>query len=106
MTTEDISNLTPSIDENTGGCWQVTTESGTTYLLDLDARELVRTPRISGLRCDGEAVSLHQVMECTVAQGAMFLIQVRDDDIPAIQITTTIVQIRRRRHDCAEAIPR
>lgn len=87
--------LTASIDDTTDGRWQITTETGTTYLLDLDHRRLARMPIHTQLRRDHETLRLHAIVTCRIGTSAAFLVQVRDDTVPTIWLTTHVVSIER-----------
>lgn len=70
------------------GRYLVTTASGSTYLVDLDGRTLVRLPRAdedAELRRDGEPVALLSVLECTVGMEMVVLIDIR---VPGVAFTT------------------
>ena len=78
------------MDEVTGR-FTVRTESGSTYLLDLDLCEMCRIPaaddpeREHGLRRDGCAVRLLRIVECTVGCSMQLLI---DLAVPGVDATT------------------
>lgn len=86
------STLVASIDDGATGRWQITTETGSTYVVDLDARVITRVPELRALRRDYEPLLLHRVLAARVGDTACFLVQVRDD-VPILRLTSTIVQI-------------
>lgn len=101
--------LTDSIDEYATGVWQITTATGSIYVLDLDQRLLTRVPELVAMRRDHEPLQLHRLIEARVGASGRFLVQVRTDDIPTIRLTSTIVAIRQLRgvegaHDLGGAV--
>lgn len=98
MTSE--AELIASIDDETGGTWLITTESGTTYRIDLDGRRLLRVPGGVPLRRDLESLELINVVECAVGKMALFHLQVRDDSITTVRMTTAVVAIERASDPC------
>lgn len=54
----------------------VTTETGSRYTVDLDARMIRRSSAAGELRADGESVPLHQVVICELGASAGFLVTV------------------------------
>ncbi|GAB4001842.1 hypothetical protein [Nocardioides ultimimeridianus] len=85
--------LTASIDDGATGLWQITTATGSVYLLDLDQRLLTRVPELRAMRRDHEPLHLHQLIEARVGASGRFLVQVRDDGIATIRLTSAIVAI-------------
>ncbi|MFX1821071.1 hypothetical protein PV768_14895 [Pseudarthrobacter sp. CC4] len=87
------------------GRYLVTTATGSHYLLDLTARTVKRqmaasAPLIdyldagfSKLRRDGEALELLMLESCAVGASARYWIQVRDDEIPTLRMTSPVVRI-------------
>lgn len=73
--------LIASIDENDAGLWQITTETDSIYVLDLDQRLLTRVPELRAMRRDHEPLQLHRLLEARVGARGRFLVQVRADDI-------------------------
>lgn len=70
------------------GRYLVTTASGSTYLVDLDGRTLVRLPpsdEDAELRRDGEPVALLFILECTVGMEMVVLIDLL---VPGVAFTT------------------
>lgn len=93
----EAATLTASIDGEAGGLWQITTETGSVYVLDLDQRLLTRVPELVAMRRDHEPLHLHRLIDARVGASGRFLVQVRADDIPTIRLTSHIVAIRRLR---------
>lgn len=89
--------LIASIDEGAGGSRQITTETGSLYVLDLDQRLLTRVPEVVAMRRDHQPLHLHRLIEARVGASGRFLVQVRNDDIPTIRLTSTIVRIAQLR---------
>ena len=87
--------LTASIDEDAAGSWQITTVTGSIYVLDLDKRLLTRVPELVAMRRDHEPLHLHRLIEARVGASGRFLVQVRDDAIPTIRLTSHITQIHK-----------
>lgn len=87
------------------GRYLVTTATGSHYLLDLDARKLMRTMAatapiceyldagFSQLRRDGEAMELLLLESCRVGAPALIWLQVRADRIPTLRTTSPVVLI-------------
>lgn len=93
------STLVASIDDDATGRWQITTETGSTYVVDLDQRVITRVPELRALRRDHEPLLLHCVLEARVGDSGRFLVQVRPDDVPTLRLTSHIVglvQLRSR----------
>lgn len=78
------STLVASIDDTATGRWQITTETGSTYVIDLDQRVITRVPQLRALRRDHEPLLLHRVLEARVGDIGCFLVQVRPGDLPAL----------------------
>lgn len=91
------STLVVSIDDGTTGRWQITTETGSTYVIDLDQRVITRVPELRALRRDHQPLLLHRVLEARVGDTGCFLVQVRPDDVPTLRITPHIVDVKRLR---------
>lgn len=89
------STLTASIDDRTTGRWQITTETGSIYVVDLDDRVITRVPELRALRRDHEPLVLHRVLEARVGASGCFLVQVRADAVPTLRITSHIIDLRR-----------
>jgi hypothetical protein len=87
------------------GRYLITTATGSRYVLDLDARTMNRTmaataPLIdfldagfSQLRRDGETVELLMLETCRVGVGAKYWLQIREDAIPTLRMTSPVVRI-------------
>lgn len=87
------------------GRYLVTTATGSQYLLDMNARTLHRSMAatapltdflkagFSKLRRDGEAVDLHMIEHCVVGESARYYIQVREDHIATLRMTSPVVSI-------------
>lgn len=87
--------LTASIDKHATGLWQITTETRSIYVLDLDQRILTRIPELVAMRRDHEPLHLHSLIEARVGAGGRFLVQVRNDALPTIRLTSHITHIQR-----------
>ena len=85
--------LIASIDDAAEGAWLVATETGSTYVVDLDARTVQRTGTADSLRRDGEQLKLHQVASCRVGTSAEFLIEVTPG-IFTLRTTSHVLSIR------------
>lgn len=88
------STLIASIDDDATGRWRITTETGSTYVVDLDERVITRVPELCALRRDNEPLLLHRVVEARVGDIGCFLVQVRPDDVPTLRITSHIVDVK------------
>ncbi len=88
------STLTASLEDGAGGRWQITTETCSTYVLDLDERTITRVAELRALRRDHEPLRLHQVIEGRVGASGRFIVQVRADDLPTLRITSHIIDLR------------
>jgi hypothetical protein len=87
------------------GRYLVTTATGSRYELDLTARTVKRqmaaTPPIihfldagfSQLRRDGETVKLLMLESCAVGASARYWLQIRNDPIPTLRMTSPVVRI-------------
>lgn len=89
--------VTASIDEHATGVWQITTATGSIYVLDLDQRLLTRVPELIAMRRDYEPLQLHRLIEARVGASGRFLVQVRNDATPTIRLTSPIVEIHQLR---------
>lgn len=85
-----------------GAClWRIVTETGSIYLLDLEQRLLTRVPELGAMRRDHVPLHVHQLIEARVGDTGRFLVQVRDNEIPTLRLTSHILeiqQIRQRRY--------
>lgn len=84
--------VTASIDDTAGGTWLITTETGSSYEIDLDHRTLRRHAGTGLLRRDGQDVALHQVVECRVGASAGFLICV-EPGVVTLRMTSHVIHI-------------
>jgi hypothetical protein len=81
------------------GAYRVSTASGSSYILDLDADLLCRqadspTNVEAKLRRDGEFVELVEIRECSVGKPMFLIISLNLPDIPfTTRLTTTVVAI-------------
>ena len=87
-----------------GGCWIVTTASGSVHLFDFEMGCVTRLPAAEGrepdfptadLRRDGEAVPLLWVGGIEVGEPLVMLVQVRADAVTTVRQTTPVVSVRR-----------
>jgi hypothetical protein len=86
------------------GQYLVTTATGSQYLLDMKARTVHRTMAataplndflaagFSKLRRDGETLDLHVIEHCVVGESARYYIQVREDHIVTLRMTSPVVR--------------
>ena len=91
------STLVASIDDDAAGRWQITTETGSTYVVDLDQRSMTRVPELRALRRDYEPLLLHRVLDDRVGDTGCFLVQIRPDDLPTLRLTSHITRISQLR---------
>jgi hypothetical protein len=89
---QDPGTATASIDDSASGAWLVITETGSRYAIDLDHRTLRRDPGTGRLRRDGQAVTLHQIVECRVGASAGFLICV-EPGVVTLRLTSHVIGI-------------
>jgi hypothetical protein len=87
------------------GRYLVTTATGSHYVLDLTSRTVKRQMAasapvvnyldagLSKLRRDGESVELLMLESCAVGASPRFWIQVRDDHIPTLRMTSPVMRI-------------
>ncbi|MGG5171258.1 hypothetical protein ACQR35_03630 [Pseudarthrobacter sp. J1738] len=97
--------MTQELRNDDAGRYIVTTATGSRYLLDLTARTLKRhmaatAPIVeyldagfSQLRRDGEELELLLLESCLVGASARYWVQVRDDDIPTLRVTSPVLRI-------------
>jgi hypothetical protein len=90
---------------NDTGRYLVTTATGSHYVLDLTSRTIKRRMAASApvvdyvdagfsqLRRDGESLELLMLESCAVGASARYWIQVRDDHIPTLRMTSPVVRI-------------
>jgi hypothetical protein len=87
------------------GRWQVTTETSL-YLIDLDARLVIRVPdagagalpglspvAIASLRRDHEQVTLIELIECELERPLRMLLDLRRDGVVTLRTTTFVREI-------------
>lgn len=84
--------LIASIDDKAKGAWTVTTETGSRYAVDLNARTIRRSSPAGELRADGEAVPLHQIVTCEVGASAGFLVTV-EIGVITLRLTSHVTSI-------------
>lgn len=97
--------MTQELRNDDAGCYLVTTATGSQYVLDLTARTVKRQMAASAplldyldagfsqLRRDGETLELLMLESCAVGASARYWIQVRDDHIPTLRMTSPVVRI-------------
>jgi hypothetical protein len=91
------STLVASIDDDATGRWQITTETGSTHVVDLVERVITRVPELRTLRRDHEPLLLHRVLDARLGDTGCFLVQVRSDNLPTLRLTSHIVGIAKIR---------
>lgn len=89
---QDPGTTTASIDDSATGAWLVITETGSRYAIDLDHRTLRRDPGTGRLRRDGQAVALHEIVECRIGASAGFLICV-EPGVVTLRLTSHVIDI-------------
>lgn len=83
-------------DDAPAGVWVAVTESGTRYLLDLDAETVQRVPPPGGhLRGDGEPLRLVEWDEITVGLPMRVTVQHGRDEETTLRETTPVVSLAR-----------
>lgn len=87
------------------GQYLVTTATGSQYLLDMKARTAHRTMAataplndflaagFSKLRREGEVLDLHMIEHCVVGESARYYIQVREDLMATLRMTSPVVSM-------------
>jgi hypothetical protein len=97
--------MTQELRNDDAGRYLVTTATGSGYVLDLTARTMKRqiaatAPLLdyldagfSQLRRDGEALELLMLESCAVGAPARYWLQVRDDHIPTLRMTSPVARI-------------
>lgn len=96
------------LDDEMSGSYAVRTGSGTLYAVCLDApREIVRLVEdqnptsayahlpAAGLRRDGEAIELLNVVRLEVGKCGLMWLDVRRDGVPTLRTTTEVLSITR-----------
>jgi hypothetical protein len=93
--------------------YRLHTESGTRYLIDLDAHTLVRCPEYlrpdsSHLRRDGIVLELLSIERCRVGERAVFMLRGvnSDPEIATQRATTPVVSIERLGDDTRQPLRR
>jgi len=84
--------LIASIGDTTTGRWMITTQTGSHYLVDLDARQLIRSPELFVMRRDHEPLHLYELSVCEAGCSAVFLVEVLDGGLTA-RITSPVMSI-------------
>ena len=94
-----------AISNDGAGRFLVTTATGSQYVVNLDDRTIARkmaatAPSVdfldagfSQLRRDGEALGLLLLESCEIGSSAVFWIQVRDDHLPTVRMTSPVICI-------------
>ena len=97
--------MTQELQNDDAGRFIVTTATGSQYVLDLTARTVKRhmaatAPIVdyldagfSQLRRDGEELELLMLESCVVGASARYWVQVRDDHIPTLRMTSPVLRI-------------
>jgi hypothetical protein len=97
--------MVQELQNDDAGRYLVATATGSHYVLDLKSRTVTRqmaaSPPLvdyldagfSQLRSDGEALVLLLLESCAVGESARYWIQVRDDHIPSLRVTSPVVRI-------------
>ena len=85
---DEPSTLVASIDDGATGRWQITTETGSTDVVDLDERVITRVPELRALRRDHGPLLLHRVLDARIGETGSFLAQVRSDDLTTLRLTS------------------
>jgi hypothetical protein len=75
------------------GRWMVTTESGSQHVVDLDARTITRVTQANGLRKDGDAVPLIELLHCIVGETGIWVLDIRADGVETVRRTTLVKSI-------------
>lgn len=100
-----LARLKQELRNDDKGTYLVTTATGSHYVLDLNARTVSRqmaatAPRLdylqagfSKLRRDGESVELHMIEHCVIGESAHYWIQVREDHVVTLRMTSPVVRI-------------
>lgn len=93
-----------TLDDQSQGVWVVDTESSR-YLLDLDSRTIVRSPKITqpetdlvppvaALRLDHDTIALITLIRCRVGGPMILILDVRKDGIRTKRQTTNVTSIQ------------
>jgi len=102
------------LTDGTGGLWAVSTVSGSSYLLDLDARIMLRQtdPYVDDpgdgdhtLRRDGDPVHLIRLLHCAIGDGMVLMVNLGVDGVAyTTRLSTTVIRIEELR-DLSDAGP-
>jgi len=95
------------LTDDAGGLWAVSTVSGSSYLLDLDARIMLRQtdPYIDDpdeddhtLRRDGDPVYLIRLLHCAIGDGMVLGVNLGVDGVAfTTRLSTTVIRIEKLR---------
>jgi hypothetical protein len=93
------------LTDGSGGLWAVSTVSGSSYLLDLDARIMLRKtdPYADGrddhpLRRDGDPVHLIRLLHCAIGDGMVLVVNLGVDGVAfTTRRSTTVIRIEELR---------
>lgn len=102
------------LTDDAGGLWAVSTVSGSSYLLDLDSRIMLRQTdpyddnRDEGdhtLRRDGDPVHLIKLLHCAIGDGMVLVVNLGVDGVAfTTRLSTTVIRIEEL-HDLYDAGP-
>lgn len=86
-----------TLDKDATGTWAIATESGSTYLLDIDGRTVLRLAAVEDgepLRRDGEPIDLVSFAGCAVGKPLLLFIDLRVNGVPfTLRATTPVTAI-------------
>lgn len=100
-----LASMRQAISNDDKGKYLVTTATGSQYLLDMTSRTVHRKMAaaaplndflevgFSKLRRDGEVLALHMIERCIVGESARYHIQVREDHVVTLRMTSPVVRI-------------
>lgn len=102
------------LTDDAGGLWADSTVSGSSYLLDLDSRIMLRQTdpyddnRDEGdhtLRRDGDPVHLIKLLHCAIGDGMVLVVNLGVDGVAfTTRLSTTVIRIEEL-HDLYNAGP-
>ena len=102
------------LTDDAGGLWAISTVSGSSYLLDLDSRILLRQtdPYVDNrdegdhtLRRDGDPVHLIRLLHCAIGDGMVLVVNLGVDGVAfTTRLSTTVIRIEEL-HDLYDAGP-
>jgi len=102
------------LTDGTSGLWAVPTVSGSSYLLDLDSRIMLRQtdPYVDNrdegdhtLRRDGDPVHLIKLLHCAIGDGMVLVVNLGVDGVAfTTRLSTTVIRIEEL-HDLYDAGP-